>query len=284
MNKILKSAVASLPPALLLPILRSRRNLTYSLPPNTELIWPWYLGDVKVHINSSNAIEHWMFRDYQEGIGQNLNLFVKPGYYCIDVGANVGAVTVMMAKYVGPQGKVLSFEPGPPYLARLKSNIELNPGMEKIITVVQLGLSDTPGELTWTADEDHPYNAVLVDGLAKGTGIKVPITTLDTYMADASWPKLDFLKVDVESMELEVLRGASDTLTRFKPTVVFETYSDFRMSRGFDIFKACEDLMRGLGYKLYSMNDAGKLIEVTADTMTMDTIGIHSSKPATLPK
>jgi FkbM family methyltransferase len=284
MRNALKKAVVGLPHPILLPILKARRNLAYSLPPNMEIIWPYYLGDVKVHINSSNAIELWMFRDYEEGIGQRLNNFVKAGDYCLDVGANIGAVSVMMAKYVGAKGKVLSFEPGPPYLKRLESNIALNPGMEKIITVVQQGLSDKPGELTWTADEDHPYNAAMVEGLVHGKGVTVPVTTLDDYFAAHPWPRLDFLKVDVESMELEVLRGGSAALARFKPTVVFETYADFRMSRGFDIFKACEDLMRGLGYNLYSMDDAGKLIEVTADTMSMDTIAIHQSKPTTLLK
>lgn len=284
MRQLVKNIVVGmlprLPHSILIPLLKARRNLAYSLPKNMELIWPWYSGDAKVHINTGNAIEIWMFFDYEHGIGAKFTDFVKPGDYCVDVGANIGAVTVMLAKSVGDKGKILAFEPGPPYMKRMQSNIALNPGMDRIVTVINEGLSDTPGDLTWTADEDHPWNAGMVEGMMPGKGVKVPVTTLDTYFAEHPWPRLDFVKVDVESMELEVLRGASATLTKFKPTVIFETFIEFRHKRGFDTFVACEEVMKGLGYNLYATDDTGKMIEVTADTMQMDTIAIHASKAA----
>src|SRR5207244_7164528 len=122
------------------------------LPKRFTLRWPYYLDDVSVLVDLGNPIERPMFRgEYEVDVSRIVADFVRPGSYCVDVGANVGPVTLLLAKYVGPDGRVAAVEPGPPYRARLAANLHMNPKLCDRVTVVAAGLSDAPGVLHWPA-------------------------------------------------------------------------------------------------------------------------------------
>src|SRR5581483_3209222 len=144
---------------------------------------------------------------------------VTRGSNCIDVGANVGPVTLALARQVGPTGRVLAIEPGPPYVARLRRNLQVNPRLKDRVVILQSGISETEGSLLWRPDPVHPFNAGLshVHGTAVPGEVRVPVTTLDTAIAQQKWDRVDFIKIDVEGMELEVLRGARGTLKALRP-------------------------------------------------------------------
>ena len=85
--------------------------------------------------------------EYDPETAHVMRTFVEPGDVCIDVGANVGAHVLLLAKLVAPTGRIYAFEPGPPIFERLKTNLALNPGLSGVVTPERLGISDTEGKL-----------------------------------------------------------------------------------------------------------------------------------------
>jgi FkbM family methyltransferase len=260
------------PARILTRLIKQRPYLAMSLPNGFQLKWPYYLEDVTVFIDPGNDIENQMvWGDYQSDVSRAIRYFVKPGDFCVDVGANTGPVTLLLAKLTGPTGKVLSIEPGPPYYKRLLTNLDLNPSFKKIVTTVNMGISDSDGMLLWAADPEHTWNAGFLN-VTEGTS--VPVTTLDACIKQLGWSKLDFVKIDVEGMELEVLKGSQETLKKFRPKVLFETMEIFRGSRGFDIFLEMVNLFKGLNYRLYNLTEARELVEVHYRTLPDNTLAL----------
>jgi FkbM family methyltransferase len=226
------------------------------LPPGYATMVDDYLGVLRVHIDTRYPIERKMLSGvYEAGTLRAIELLVRPGDVCIDVGANVGAVTLAMALRVGDAGHVHAFEPGPPTFDRLKQNLRLNPALRARVTPVQRGLSDAPGLLHWREAEGHPGNA----SLRKSGSDRVRVITLDDYAARRRLGRIAFVKIDVEGMEPNVLRGGQKILDRDRPTLHFETLRTF-VDRRRDDFRALDDMLRGLGYRLYRLRH-GRLVE-----------------------
>jgi FkbM family methyltransferase len=170
-----------------------------------------------------------------------------------DIGANVGALTMLMAKVVGKDGIVLAVEPGPPIFSRLANNLELNPKIKSRVRTVQLGLSDRKDELYWREDPKNLGNA----GLLNGYGIPVSVITLDELVTRENITRLDFAKIDVEGMELEVIKGGTRTFQEYKPVIYYETLAAFRQHRGFDIFGEIAEILRSMDYRLFGLDLLG---------------------------
>ncbi len=97
--------------------------------------------DVLFDIDFKDDIQKYVYLNlYENREADILKKYIKPGDYCIDIGANIGYYSLHMAKAVGAMGKVFAFEPDPSNLERLDRNISLN-GVEKIVTSYPLGLS-----------------------------------------------------------------------------------------------------------------------------------------------
>ena len=207
-KRFLKRLVPYLPEPLLSAAIRRRPGLFSRVPAGRSIRWPYYFDDLIVWIDPANNIERSMFDGYDHDVVQSVQRFVGPDACVVDVGANVGAVTLLMAKLVGSGGRVHAVEPGPPLVERLRVNLALNPAVAHRVTVHQIGLSDAPGTLTWRPDQSNIGNAVLQSNSCPG-GVTVPVTTLDSLAASWAPGRVDFIKIDVEGMELEVLRGVS---------------------------------------------------------------------------
>lgn len=280
-GKYLKPLVPLLPGWLLSRVVQARPALLDRVPPGRSFRWSSYLGDVAVWIDPANAIERKMLCGYEASVLRAVERFVAPGNYCIDVGANVGAVTLALARRVGPSGRVLAVEPGPPYVARLRRNLQANPRLMDRVVILQAGLSDAEGSLLWRPDPQHPFNAGLsqVHGAAVPDELLVSVTTLDAAVAEQKGDSVDFIKIDVEGMELEVLRGARRTLELLRPIVLFETLEIFRTSHWLvngiaDVFAEIEYFLHRLDYRLCDLRPDGSLQEVTARALPENTLAI----------
>ena len=147
--------------------------------------------------------------------------YVRPGMTALDVGANVGVFTALLARGVGPTGQVHAFEPLGVSRGRLVRTLQLN-GCQDVV-VSDLAVSDSngsalladygPGFESWSTLA--PRTVDLEQGaLMARAHTPVPTTTLDRYCADRGVDRVDVLKVDVEGAELRVLDGAVDLLDR----------------------------------------------------------------------
>lgn len=139
-----------------------------------------------------------------------------------DVGAATGFHTLIMARLVGRNGRVVAFEPLPENLVLLRENILLN-GFENV-AVVEVALSDRSRRGVLVAEGDDEVSIALAEPGAGEAGIEIDVTTADTILLDGSVPAPSLIKIDVEGAEIELLDGARETLKRHKPVLLVEVH------------------------------------------------------------
>lgn len=150
---------------------------------------------------------------------------VKRGMTAVDVGANFGYYSVLLAELVGDEGQLISVEPNPHAADFLNRSVDLN-GLSrrtKIETVALGGANE--GEASLYVPHNEPKNASIVSNdfalrSENGRVIKVPVTTLDQLCATSE--RIDFIKIDAEGAEEAIFEGMSETIARHKPIIVVE--------------------------------------------------------------
>ena len=183
---------------------------------------------------------------------------VQPGDLVIDVGANIGYVTLLLSKWVGLEGKVVSFEPVPQTFELLSHNIRRL--RLKNVTAINVGLSSESGTVRMRIPSDKDgfgnyYEASIVDAhrdQETGVGTTVDVGRLDSFLPIIS-PQLTFIKVDVEGHELEVLQGSERILHSVKPALLVEISGnpDAAESKTHKLF----NLLAGMEYKAYFLKN-----------------------------
>ena len=174
---------------------------------------------------------------------------IKPGDICWDIGANIGFYTCLLASRVGDTGAVVAFEPALRTCGYLCENISLNQFTN--VTVVNKGLSDS-------VEQRHLYYAEA--GLAEGTASlkyangraaseRVTLDTIDNLIREMPVP--DFIKIDVEGYQLEVLRGGEYCLKTHAPLLMAELKDVGETNRA--MFEGIENYVADLGYQLYEI-------------------------------
>lgn len=237
---------------------QKHRELRFLLPTGKCFIYDSYLGKFKVNIDTAYPIEVEMATgSYDLKTSAVIQKFVSAEDTIIDIGANVGALTLLMAS-IAEQGQVIAIEPGPNTFARLKANLELNPTLQNIVDIYQLGIADAPGMLYWQEDANVPGNA----GLFSHNGIEVKVESLDHFIDQLSLKRLDFIKIDVEGMEYEVIKGGLASIAKFRPMIYYETLESFRINRGFDIYNQIFDRLKELGYRQFAIAPNAHISEV----------------------
>jgi FkbM family methyltransferase len=133
-----------------------------------------------------------------------------PGAVALDVGANVGAYALLMGQWVGPGGRVFAFEPAPDAYDGLRRHVELN-RLGEIVAPVRAAVAAASGRAALLADGIAGTNRLSTS--ADPSAATVETVSLDEFCArERIAPSL--IKIDVEGAELEVLRGARETLRR----------------------------------------------------------------------
>jgi len=178
---------------------------------------------------------------------------LKPGLITVDVGANIGLHTLVMAKLVGSNGKVFSFEPAKESFDALIKHIYRN-NMKKIVEPYQLIVGNKQGECEFWEDGTNGTNRIGGSPF-QGKGVKVVVRdsiTLDQFFeGNKFFP--NFIKIDVEGYEMAVLQGAHKTLKKTRCPVLCELHPLYWKDLGYvgdDILK----FVRELGYKVFELN------------------------------
>lgn len=225
-------------------------------PKSREFVFNTYLKDIRVNINTVYPIEREMMTGYYDkSMLGFVDKFVKKGDVCFDIGANVGPVSFALAKKVGPGGSVFAFEPGRVIYNRLVDNLRLNPDYERIIRTYKTGFSDKTETLSWNEDKKNRGNAgFILQGPNQEE--RVELTTVDEFVREQRIGKVDFIKIDVEGMEYEVIKGARKTLEEQKPILYYETgYFEkgfwAERAREQQVILFIEQMLVGMGYGIY---------------------------------
>lgn len=146
-----------------------------------------------------NAVEYSAFR-----------AAARPGGVALDVGANAGAYALLFGQWMRPGGRVFAFEPSPAAFDGLSRHVALN-GLADVVTPVRAAASDHGGTAALIGAGHHGTSRLAAPG-ERGTET-VETVTIDSFCATHRInPTL--IKIDVEGFELEVLRGARETIAR----------------------------------------------------------------------
>ncbi len=150
---------------------------------------------------------------YERAELRRLRRFIRPGSCCIDAGANVGVFTIHMAKLAGPSGRVIAFEPDPQNAECLIENAALN-ACGEMVKVEPSALSSEPGTMTfYKSSSGHSAWGSLVRYRDLATQeLAVTVDSVDAYCARHGIRRIDFLKIDVEGAEFELLQGSRNAL------------------------------------------------------------------------
>lgn len=146
-----------------------------------------------------------------------LGNYLKPGNLVLDIGANIGSHSLFFAQKVQPNGLVLAFEPQRLVFQTLCANVALNSLINVFTFNVALG--ENEGHLKVPLlDFSATNNFGGLSLEAHDVGEMVRATTIDSL----NLSRCDFIKIDVEGMELAVLKGAQETIAKFKPIIYLE--------------------------------------------------------------
>jgi FkbM family methyltransferase len=181
------------------------------------------------------------FGQFEDAECRLLCQLARPGSTAIDVGANVGIMTIPMARAVGPVGAVVAVEPLADNVRRLQANATLN-SISNIV-VRQVAASQDVGHIDFQVAEDAAYGSTrsIVSGMANTGVISVDSMPLDKIWFDLGSPPVSVIKIDVEGAEAAVIRGAFALLQRDCPVLMLEA------NTGSDLAQLAE-LLRPHGY------------------------------------
>ncbi|MDQ3849105.1 MAG: FkbM family methyltransferase [Actinomycetota bacterium] len=179
-----------------------------------------------------------------------------PGQTAIDVGANLGYMTAVMAQCVGPTGRVWAFEP----VVETYELLELCRSLNDLpqVTPVPIALGAAHASIQITYDRRHSGIATMHPERVAGDVQDVEMRTLDALIAAGDVRRPDLIKIDVEGHELDVLRGARDTIGEASPTLVFELNERAATAAGWTLADAAE-LLTSLGdYRFFLVDGDGE--------------------------
>lgn len=196
---------------------------------------------------------------WEPGETRFVETHVRPDMRVLDIGANLGWFTIIMAERVGAEGHVTAFEPRRDIHACLRRTVEANGCRNVTLHEVALGAEDGVMDLVWDLDDANPGGTRL-DGAdpagRSGRTIAQPtqVRRLDAVVRDP----VDFIKIDVEGAEKLVLDGARALLRRKPPVILSELCPRLlREVSGIEI-GAYFGYLTELGYQCWTLDSSGQ--------------------------
>ena len=194
-------------------------------------------GKVRLQFREDLGIVAWSRGGYEEAELNYIANNIRSGATVIDVGANVGIFTISLAYAVSEKGRVWSFEPLVENLERLQENIHLN-GL-KNIDVFPVGLGNFCGNLDMHLSNDLAYATSRrpVNKKIEVETRQTEVRRLDDLWQEAERPQVDFIKIDVEGAEIDVLHGARELISACSPQIIIEAHKHQQLKLLSEFFK-----------------------------------------------
>jgi len=220
---------------------------------------PKYLmvGEHKVYIDPQDSLNLSLNENHESYEKEIIKKTVKKGDVVLDIGANIGDNTLIIAKLIGPKGKVYAFEPDPEIFSLLKKNISVN-GYDNIIAI-QKAVSNKNGKLKLFLSENNRSDHRIYDSHDNRESIEVGTVKLDSFFR--SKISVNVIIMDIQGAEYLAFIGMEKLVKRNKGLVIiYELSPTLLKMSGFSPKKFIEKLVDcGLAIKI--INEKKKLIE-----------------------
>jgi len=204
-----------------------------------------------------SAFEYW-----GEDVGDLRFLwrYLRPGMTFLDIGAHHGVYSLVAAKKVGRDGRVVAFEPSPRERRRLLLHLWHNRIRSVAVEPFALASEEGQASLTVVVEGYTTMNSLRTPPIDHPTSrLTVQTMALDSYLERARIDRVDLLKIDTEGGEMEAFRGASRLLSECRPVVICEVFDLVTRAWGYaasDII----DLLRAYDYDWCEVRPDGGLI------------------------
>ena len=187
-----------------------------------------------------------------------LKQIIKNGDIVVDLGANIGYYTLILAQLVGKSGHVYAFEPEPSNFEILSKNVKEN--KHDNVTLVQKAVSDKNGKVKLYVSKRNLSSHRIFDAEDKRKSIEVDVTTLDEYF-QKSKKLVKFIKMDVEGAEGATILGASKIIEDSKNLVIMMEYFPKWIKKFGDIPEEILKSLVGKKFKLFNINKKNKKLD-----------------------
>jgi FkbM family methyltransferase len=235
-------------------------------------------------VNRNNITYKLDISDYQQWLiyfycksdsSDHLLTYLENSRFIFDIGANIGQTSLNILRTQRNKGiepQIYAFEPFPDTFDTLTTNVNLNNATNEI-NCINKGLGAQTGLLPMLKHNAGNSGGFRITKQNTVDTIQVEITTLDTFVFENKIPKVDFIKIDVEGFEIEVLNGAKNTLQTFRPILIFEYSTENIHAQGGDIEKLFDELMK-LNYKIKTKEGISNIEDIYIINYQTDVICI----------
>ncbi len=200
----------------------------------------------------AQRMTYFLGRYYELGVTRVLDFLLRPGDKFVDIGANIGMITLHARFLVGAEGRIDCFEPNPECVEALQEHLSIN-GINNVF-VHPCALAESAGSLRLYLTSAHSGTATLAD--VGGAAIRshvVPVQVGDEVLTES--PRL--IKIDVEGFELHVLKGLIRTLSLHKPFLITELVESHLQRAGTSVTEI-SDFLVNLGYQPFGIGTTRK--------------------------
>lgn len=183
---------------------------------------------------------------------------VRPGMFTLDVGANAGYYTVLLASLTGDRGRVLAVEPNPVLVDCIEETIRLN-GFESHTSVVRSAVSTRRGSVLFYTDPKRNINACIIPRADRRRYKRAHVSRLKAVPIDdlvAGWPRVDFVKIDVEGAEALAWAGMKRTIAAHPDIRIVLEYNQARVRYP----KAFISSIKKAGFPLRHITNQGDIV------------------------
>lgn len=233
-----------------------RDGMTYDLDLSQGIDFAIYLGGM-----------------FERSTATALSKLTEPASLVLDVGANIGAHTLRLAKLVGPKGRVMAFEPTDFAFRKLQRNLDLNPWLASRVEAFHCFLAASDSASAPKAIYSS-WPLVVGTGLhAKHLGREMQTEaaqarSLDSVLNEYADRKVQLVKLDVDGFECDVLRGATSLLREARPIFVMELAPYVLEERGTTLDELLSHFIPN-GYRFYDERTQKQLPSTARELQAM---------------
>lgn len=213
---------------------------------------------IRYELNLSEGIDLAIYLggSFEADTVRTIARYVRPGQTILDIGANIGALTLELARSAGVEGRVVAFEPTKFAFDKLCRNLALNPELARRVVAMQAFIGSTedaaaPGTIfsSWPLTGGGDLHATHF-GQSKTTE-GAATRRLDCVVSDLKIERVDLVKLDVDGYECDVLSGATELLGAQKPIFLIELAPYVHDERGHSFEQFLSFFLRE-GYRFYA--------------------------------